>query len=222
MKSKMWMTWTAVTLLAVAVSGFAQDQKDPSQQLEALVDKIRGKLQEGERTEAAFTAELKEFDALLEQHKTTKTDEVAHILFMKAMLYTEVFDNTEKGIALLEQLQREFPDSEQGQNADRIISALRKQGELAVGKPFPDFNEKDMDGKPLSIARFKGKVVLVDFWAVWCGPCIAELPHVLSAYKKYHADGFEIIGISLDRERDKLTAFPARRRRQDHRQRSAR
>jgi peroxiredoxin len=207
MKSKMWMTWTAVTLLAVAVSGFAQDQKDPSQQLEALVDKIRGKLQEGERTEAAFTAELKEFDALLEQHKTTKTDEVAHILFMKAMLYTEVFDNTEKGIALLEQLQREFPDSEQGQNADRIISALRKQGELAVGKPFPDFNEKDMDGKPLSIARFKGKVVLVDFWAVWCGPCIAELPHVLSAYKKYHADGFEIIGISLDRERDKLTAF---------------
>lgn len=79
--------------------------------------------------------------------------------------------------------------------------------ELAVGKTFPDFNEKDLDGNPLSVARFKGKVVLIDFWAVWCGPCIAELPHLLSTYEKHHADGFEIIGISLDRERDKLTAF---------------
>ena len=50
-------------------------------------------------------------------------------------------------------------------------------------------------------------MVLVDFWATWCGPCVDELPNVLAAYKKYHGQGFEIVGISLDEDQAKLTSF---------------
>jgi len=78
---------------------------------------------------------------------------------------------------------------------------------LKEGAAFPDFDEKDLAGNPLSIANFKGKVVLVDFWATWCPPCVAELPNVLKAYEEYHPKGFEIIGISLDKDRQKLDSF---------------
>jgi peroxiredoxin len=79
--------------------------------------------------------------------------------------------------------------------------------ELPIGSPFPDFSEKDLDGKPISVGNYKGKIVLVDFWATWCGPCVGELPNVLKTYEKYHAKGFEIVGVSLDSDRDKLTSF---------------
>jgi peroxiredoxin len=89
----------------------------------------------------------------------------------------------------------------------RQMEAQKIQAALAVGVKFPDFNEKDTAGKPLSIANYKGKVVLIDFWATWCGPCRAELPNVIATYKKYHNQGFEIIGVSLDQDQAKLTGF---------------
>lgn len=60
-----------------------------------------------------------------------------------------------------------------------------------------------LDGREVDMAKLRGKVVLLDFWATWCGPCIAELPNVKRVYDAYHAQGFEIIAISLDSEKDK-------------------
>jgi peroxiredoxin len=73
---------------------------------------------------------------------------------------------------------------------------------LKAGSDPVAFTTKDLDGKSVSPADYKGKVLLIDFWATWCGPCMKELPNVLAAYEEYHTQGFEILGVSLDREGD--------------------
>jgi thiol-disulfide isomerase/thioredoxin len=66
---------------------------------------------------------------------------------------------------------------------------------------------KTVEGKPFDIGQYKGKVVIVDFWATWCGPCIAELPNLKSIYQKYHERGLEVVGISLDDDGPELGNF---------------
>jgi len=171
-------------------------------------------LKAGKNTEADLAENLVAFDALLAKHAGEKTDAVAQILYMKAMLYLQVLDNADKGKDLIMKLKSDYPDTRLGKKADQMLAMMEKQSAakkiqsgLANGSPFPDFSEKDIAGNPLSVSAFKSKVVMIDFWATWCGPCRGELPNVIETYKKFHPQGFEIIGVSLDSERDKLDAF---------------
>lgn len=182
--------------------------------LQVLMGKVQTKWGGNKMTEPDLAAEIKEFDALLEKYKGQKSDDVAQILFLKAMLYLQILEDVEKGAKLIEQVKTDFPETALAKRADAIfasvkmqVDSMKMQRDLAVGTKFPDFEEKDLDGKPLSVANYKGKVVLVDFWATWCGPCVAELPNVLKAYEKYHSKGFDVVGISLDIDKARLTGF---------------
>jgi thiol-disulfide isomerase/thioredoxin len=75
------------------------------------------------------------------------------------------------------------------------------------GKPMQITGTLLKNGKPFDQKSLAGKVVLVDFWATWCGPCVAEIPNVLEQYEKYHDRGFEVVGVSLDEDREALEKF---------------
>ena len=83
-------------------------------------------------------------------------------------------------------------------NLQRMLDA---EGNLDVGKLAPDFTLNDTKGNPLTLSSLRGKVVLLDFWASWCGPCRRENPNVKRLYAKYHDKGFDVLGVSLDRKR---------------------
>jgi len=88
-----------------------------------------------------------------------------------------------------------------GKNFEGILRRLSLPGHEM------EITGTNLDGTPFDQKTLAGKVVLVDFWATWCGPCIAEIPNVLEAYEKYHDKGFEVIGVSLDQDRDALEGF---------------
>ena len=205
MKTRLLAILLTAALLGPGLAAAADG--DAKADLDRVVAQINAKITDKKRSPADLAPELAEFDKLLAKYKDQKTDEVSNIAYMKAVLYLQVFQDEAKGAELLQQLSRDFPGTRFAKTAEDQLKSIKAKENMAVGKQFPDFAETDLEGKPLSVAGYKGKVLLVDFWATWCGPCIRELPNVKKAYTKYHGEGFEVLGISLDSDKDKLTGF---------------
>jgi peroxiredoxin len=185
---------------------------DPDKELNALHDAIIARLHNGATSEKDLTAELAKFDQLVAEHQGDKSDPVAKFLLSKAALYLQVFKDEDKAAVVLRQLVAQFPHTPSADTAAEALSGLDRKAAAAalfLGAQFPDFSAKDLDGRDLSVSSYKGQVILIDFWATWCGPCMQEMPNVVAAYAKYHSRGFDIIGISLDKENqhDALAAF---------------
>lgn len=131
----------------------------------------------------------------------------AIVLAAKGSILENVFKDLGGALREYQMIVDNFPGTEMAKNTEFKINQMKMQGLLVPGTEFPNFTFVDLDGNQVSLEDYRGKVVLVDFWATWCMPCVQELPNVQHAYNSFHKDGFEIIGISLDQDREKIEQF---------------
>jgi len=193
-------------------------QSDVLAALQKLAMSIRDKIDAEKKEPVAqdYALELAGFDAIIASNKGAPPDDLAQVLAVKAGLYVQAFNDFDNAAKTITRIRRDYPQTEIAAHADEMLADLKRmqakylaQQTLAPGRVFPHFIAKSLDGRDVSLAyhQLRGEVVLVDFWATWCPPCVAELPRLKALYAKYHERGFEIVSISLDQSESALRDF---------------
>ncbi|MEI6862089.1 MAG: TlpA disulfide reductase family protein, partial [Verrucomicrobiota bacterium] len=174
---------------------------------------------EARRTAGAHTAEdyageLRQMEALLAAYAAVPA-EASQVAAFKAEFTRKMLRDPVGAIALYRRLKADYPGTRAAAEADDTIAWIetietkkRLEATLGVGAKFPIFAETDTAGRPLTPAGQGGKVVLIEFWAMWCPDCRAELPNLVATYGKYHPQGLDIVGVSLDKEEDHAKFAP--------------
>lgn len=121
------------------------------------------------------------------------------IIDVYAVSYLNIDENYEFIKSIIDKHQSQLASSEYTQE---YATKLESYAKLAVGSVAPEIALKDPSGKEIKLSSLRGKVVLLDFWASWCGPCRQENPNNVKLYKQYKDQGFEIYGVSLDKNMD--------------------
>lgn len=156
-------------------------------------------------TEEQKEAKVTEFNKLEEEMNAIQSEGIKKNITnpVGVELFKQNFYNmtTAENEALLQQVPANY-------QTDEVIMKIKditdRQKKTAVGQKFIDFAMLTPDGKPVKLSDYvgKGKVVLIDFWASWCGPCRREMPNLVEVYKQYKGKNFEIVGVSLDQSGD--------------------
>lgn len=171
---------------------------------EALYREFR-ELSDTERTKEVIDSYREKFEALNKEEVVLAQEfsekHYDSFFTLDALYRTRIGYEPEADEAdsLFHQFSEEVRNSYLGQALAKKIDIWKS---TSVGQTAPDFTQNDVNGKPVSIDDFKGKYVLIDFWASWCGPCRRENPHVVKAYNAYKDKGFTIVGVSLDSKRE--------------------
>jgi peroxiredoxin len=147
-----------------------------------------------------YTAEYEKMEAskknALNSFMLNNTSSLANLFLPDAF---PVEDNLETYEKMDTVLFAKYPSNYFVMNLHSKIRAAKK---TRIGSMAPDFTLPDTSGTNVSLSSFKGKYVLIDFWAAWCGPCMKEMPNVIKLYNDFHPKGLEIMGVSLDKTRD--------------------
>jgi thiol-disulfide isomerase/thioredoxin len=184
--------FSTLVLLCLGAAQSAHAEISFEERMEAVRIKVFAQREQGKD---AFFSELEKQARELLKDFPDKT-EPYEILFAVAE-----DAGAEKSRAIFKELQGDKVPEEIRSQAKGALFRLE-----ALGKPV-DLKFKALDGRDVDVSALKGKVVLVDFWATWCGPCVEEIPHVVEDYQKFHDKGFEIVGISLDEDKAALEKF---------------
>jgi thiol-disulfide isomerase/thioredoxin len=174
-----------------------------------LIKGVRGMLLMA-RMERLFTAspeDQKKFVADVKQLVGAAAEPQDASLMMNAVMTIETTGNTELAAATYRDFAKLFAASKEKQIQDLApkLEGAANRMEM-VGKKL-DLEGNLLDGKPLKWDDYRGKVVLVEFWATWCGPCRMELPNIKRSYQAYHSKGFDVVGVSIDEDKRAVEAY---------------
>lgn len=180
-------------------------QRDSLQQRFQLFVNMAGK--DSIRVDSMSKALEKPYNDLVNKHNKylenfidknpTSFSSLAAIQQLQPEEYLSTFIKLDDGLF------KKYPNSSYIKSFHASVAGQKK---LGIGTAAPEISMNTPDDKVLSLSSMKGKIVLVDFWASWCGPCRAENPNVVAAYNKYKSKGFDIYSVSLDKDKDKWIA----------------
>lgn len=182
---------------------FKQNLKTHDDKLNEIIDRYyaaeeAGKNEELEKIDAEYYAaedvKLKFVEDFVKMNKSSVVAPFIGLRFLAGAYELGKLDS------LAKMFEKDAAESVYTKLINERVAILKSTQE---GVPAPEFSQNDADGNPIALSSFKGKYVLIDFWASWCGPCRAENPNVVAAFKKYNSKGFEVFGVSLDDNKEK-------------------